>query len=107
MEMKINGLPPQESAQEIFNELKINTPKGVSFEKMQRGSDQANVRYTEDLDRATYLAQYKQQYQSGTGEIASEIILRLDDLQKIIMNTFPFLKATASCTKGILDKTCA
>ena len=105
-EFKINGLPPEESLNEILKELKKNTPQGVTFEEAKLAADQEKNRYQGALERLTYLNQYKVQYQNVSGELLKEIINRLGQLQDIIMDTFPFIGQAKQCTKGLLDKTC-
>ena len=105
-DFKINGLPPQESLNEILKELKKNTPQGVTFEDAQLGVEEEKNRFEGALERLTYLDQYKVQYQNVSGESLKEILNLLGQLQGYIMNTFDPLDKTKQCTKGLLDKTC-
>lgn len=107
LDIKINGLDPETSLNDIGNELKKNMPGGVSYENIQSASRKENYRYTEELSRTTYLAQYQQQYSEGSGEVVGKLLLLLNDLQTTIINTFPYIMQTTKCTKGLLDKTCA
>lgn len=106
VEMKINGLPPEESLNEILGELKKNTPGGVTFDQARAGVVGEKARFEDAFIRTTYLAQYQQQYRQSSGEILKEIIDRLTYLQTTIMDTFEFLRQAKNCTKGLLDKTC-
>lgn len=106
LDAKVNGLDPETAWSDIAGELQKNSPSGFTFDKFQAATNVNSVRYDEELTRTEYVAQYQQLYQEGTANIVKEIIDRVNSLQTIIRETYPFIDQTAQCTKGIIDKTC-
>lgn len=106
LDAKINDLDPATGWGEISKELSRNTPSGFTFDKFQAATSTDAARYSQDLTRTEYLAQYQQLYQEGTSKIVKEIIDRVNNLQFIIQGTYEFIDQTAECAKSTIQKVC-
>jgi len=125
LDVKINNLDPATGWGDIAAALNANAPTtgakvsqasgqtaaasgnyGFSFNQFLQATTADTDLHDQEKLRTQYLAQYQQTYQQGSSDISKEIIDRVNYLDTSINLTYPFISATASCTKGIVDKTC-
>jgi len=126
LDTKINGLDPATGWGDIAAAFKANAPStGANVSQAQGQAAAATGNYafsfssflqatTSDADlhdqeklRAQYLAQYQQTYQASSSSISKEIIDRVNYLDNTIKATYDYMNKTATCAKGIIDKTCS
>lgn len=124
LDAKINGLDPATAWYDISNEISRNLPSaantatpsqasasqqatyGFTFDQFQNAASGDAEWHDQILTRTQYLTQYQQLYQEGTSNISKEIIDRVTYLEGSIQNTYQYIDKTATCTKGIVEKTC-
>jgi len=107
VDLKINSLDPAMSLNDISTQLATSNPDGFTFDQLQTAVSVDQTTHSDTLSRQQMIGQYELLYKQSTSDIVKQIVSRVDALDTIIKNTYPFITQTYQCTKGILDKTCA
>jgi hypothetical protein len=106
LDLRINGLSPKEGWDQIADTLKRNFPSGFTFQQIQAAKSAADESYNSQEEEATYKAEYQMLYLETSDEFTREISARLDLLNAIIKDSFPYQNQTIQCIKSINNKQC-
>jgi hypothetical protein len=148
VDAKINGLTPAEGWADISKAITANLPSvpkinnaaansavqqgfsgatsqqatsGFSFDQFNNAVANDQQVFSDETDRANFLANYQATYQSGTANYTDAIMAKLKYLDDpaghknpdgttsygSIGDTFQYIDQTAQCVKGIVDKLCS
>jgi hypothetical protein len=106
LDAKINGLTPAEGWDQIAQEFKKNWPNGYTYTQLVSAQSADQMKYSDAASEADYLAQYQSLYAETSDVFTKTIGERLDMLDKIIRETYPFHNQTIQCVKTINNKQC-
>lgn len=106
LDARINGLPAKEGLDLIMQEIRKNTPGGFTFGALAADKNYKDKIQAENLDSATYIAQYQAQYGETADDYTFQIMATLNMLDDIIKTTAPYQNQTIQCTKRLNNKQC-
>ncbi len=106
VDLRINGLPAKEGWEQIAKNFQENMPGGFTFQQIQAAKTVSDATYNVQEEEANYMAQYQMLYLESSDEFMREIKARLNTMDKIITDTYPFQNQTIQCVKSINNKQC-
>jgi hypothetical protein len=106
LDARINGMPAKEGLDLIVQELQKNLPQGYTFDKLQATQNYKDKVSAENVDLASYIAQYQAEYGETADDYTFQIMSTLNQLDDIIKTTAPFQNQTVQCTSRLNNKQC-
>ncbi|MEK7544598.1 MAG: hypothetical protein AAB551_00530 [Patescibacteria group bacterium] len=108
LDIKLNGLNPQQTLGDIVEKLSEISPSGApSFLDTLNANEAEQSRYFTEQNQAMRLARYEAIYANGSDDVAVSLAASVVRINSVIKDTFPVLKGLGECVSAVASKQCA
>lgn len=105
LELRTNGVKPQETLNDIYEEFKKNNPFGTYSDFISDIKTSQN-RYSAEVVKEDLFTRYAILYKEDVDESVKAIKQKIEELNATITNTFPIQKTLFKCAATIQEKQC-
>lgn len=108
LDIKLNGLQPKQSLQDIIQKFQENAPGGAaSYLDVLAQADAERFRYRFEEDAVKRLARYEALYRHGSDDATRSFVERMALLNTVLKESFPLLENLHQCVADVAAKQCA